>query len=717
MSCGHRRLGSGLVSVGLAAVILTAAPIIWAQAGNGAAPPSGQKPPAAVLPITRVVLFSSGVGYFQRSGEVTDDSRIDLAFPTANVNDLLKSMTLEDLGGGQVTAVSYDSSDPIEKTLKSFAIDLTQNPGLAQLLGQVRGERIEIHMPPTANLPGKHVGVIIGVEMKNVPGGKESPLYSAPFINLLTDVGLKSLPLDQVQELRFLNPTIDSELKRALETLALSHDTRKKSVSIQFKGTGKRLVRVGYVVEHPIWKTSYRLVIDKEKEPFLQGWAVVENPTDEDWQQVQVMLVSGRPISFLMDLYTPLYLSRPKVDLELFASLRPPTYSGAVNASDSRREAKAASPLRARGAAGAAPAPGGMGGGRGNPDQDALAESQGFAASDRQMDLGQSVKAVATGVDLGDFFAYPIAQPVSITRQKSAMLPIINQRIAGSRVSIYNPAVHAKHPLLGLRLKNNSGLHLMQGPITVYENNSYAGDARIMDLVPGDERLISYAVDLSLEVVPETKGRPDQLTTIKIIKGVLHTTQKMEMAQHYTIRNRGEQARTLVIEQAIKEGWKLSKPERPAERSRDTYRFQLDVGAGQTAKLEVVEEQHVSTTMAVAMLDETIVRFYQTSGAGSTQVKAALEEALRRRLAISEAERQRAELEAQLQAIREDQQRLRANLRELPATSAAYKRYLEKLDSQESDIEKLQESIKSARQNEAKLRREFEAFLANLNVE
>jgi hypothetical protein len=357
------------------------------------------------------------------------------------------------------------------------------------------------------------------------------------------------------------------------------------------------------------------------------------------------------------------------------------------------------------------------GGGRFNADAEAVAESQSAVSADRQMDLGQSVKAAATGVDLGDFFAYPIAQPVSITRQKSAMLPIINQRIAGSRVSIYNPAVHTKHPLLGLRLKNSSGLHLMQGPITVYENNSYAGDARIMDLVPGDERLISYAVDLGLEVVPETKGRPDQLSTIKIIKGVLHATMKMEIAQHYTVKNRGEQARTLVIEQPVKEGWKLSKPERPAERSRDMYRFQLDVGAGQTAKLEVVEEQHVSTTMAVAMLEETVVRFYQTSGAGSPQVKAALEEALKRRLAISDAERQRAEVEAQLQAIREDQQRLRANLRELPATSAAYKRYLEKLDAQESEIEKLQESIKSARQKEAKLRREFEAYLANLNVD
>ena len=706
-------LASFGLGVGLISLAFLNDPTAWAQ--GDPPPPSVAKAQTSSLPIIRVVLFSSGVGYFQRGGEITGDARVDLAFPTTSINDLLKSMTLEDLGGGQVSAVSYDSADPIEKTLKSFAIDLTQNPSMAQLLGQARGERIEVLLPPTSTMPGKHVGVIVGVETKTIPGTKEAGPINAPFVNLLTDVGLKSLPLDQVQELRFLNPTMDHELKRALETLALSHDTRKKSVSINFKGTGKRTVRVGYVVEHPIWKTSYRLVIDKEKEPFLQGWAVVENPSDEDWNNVRVMLVSGRPISFMMDLYTPLYLTRPKVDLELFASLRPPTYGGAM---DSRRDAaKVGAPMQRLGRAnaemGAAPkaAAGGGAGGSGlyfaNPD----------AAESRPMDLGQSVTPAATGTELGDFFAYPIDQPISITRQKSAMLPIINQRIAGTRVSIYNPAVHAKHPLLGLRLRNSSNLHLMQGPITVYEANSYAGDARIMDLVPGDERLISYAMDLGLEVAPEVKGRPEQMTALKIVNGVMHVTQKYQTAMNYAVKNRGEQPRTLVIEQPVKEGWKLSKPEKPTERTREMYRFQLEVAAGQSTTLEVLEEQQVSSTVAITDLDETLVRIYQTSTVASPALKRALEEAMKRRLAIRDVERQRAEMEAQHNAIREDQQRLRANLRELPQTSAAYKRYLEKLDAQEGEIEKLQEAIKKLRLTEANLRREFTEFVAKLNVE
>src|SRR5205085_6110204 len=150
--------------------------------------------------------------------------------------------------------------------------------------------------------------------------------------------GMHSVKLAEVQRVRFLNPVMDTELKRALETLALSHDTQKKAVSLNFVGEGKRSVKVGYVVENPIWKTSYRLVLPKEKEdkPFLQGWAIVENPTDEDWKDVKMALVSGRPISFQMDLYTPLFVPRPTVELELFASLRPVAYSGDLGRGDDK---------------------------------------------------------------------------------------------------------------------------------------------------------------------------------------------------------------------------------------------------------------------------------------------------------------------------------------------------------------------------------------------
>src|SRR5438067_850294 len=288
-----------------------------------------QLKPAVTLPISQVILFNSGVGHFTRSGEIDGDARVDLSFPEQDINDLIKSMTLRDLSpNGRVAAVTYDSHDPIDRTLASFAINLNNIPSLSQILTQARGKQVEVTLVNTATQPGSLTGKIMGVEQQQVPSKEGTVPVSV--LNLWCAEGVRAVKLPEVQRLRFANPALENEVRRALETLALSHDSQKKAVSLHFAGEGKRRVEVGYVVENPIWKTSYRLVLDKDGKPYLQGWAVVENPTAEDWHDVAMALVSGRPISFKMDLYNPLYVGRPTVEPELFASLRPVAYSGAM---------------------------------------------------------------------------------------------------------------------------------------------------------------------------------------------------------------------------------------------------------------------------------------------------------------------------------------------------------------------------------------------------
>src|SRR5829696_5267892 len=299
--------------------------------------------PATTLPLTRVVLFNSGVGYFSRSGEVDGEARVDLTFPESDINDLLKSMVLEDFNGGRVAAVSYDSREPIARTLSSFAIDLNGNPTFANIVQQARGERIEVTVSPTAqNQPGKLIGTVVGVEVQKIAAG--AAVTDAEVLNMWCAEGMRSVKLSDVQHLRFSNPVIEAEFRRALEVVALSHDSQKKAVSLHFAGEGKRKVQVGYVVEAPVWKTSYRLVMDGDNKakPYLQGWAVVENPTDEDWAGVKMALISGRPISFKMDLYNPLFVPRPTVEPELFASLRPPTYDAGFAGESRARNAQGA---------------------------------------------------------------------------------------------------------------------------------------------------------------------------------------------------------------------------------------------------------------------------------------------------------------------------------------------------------------------------------------
>src|SRR5262245_56993882 len=232
------------------------------------------------LPIAQAVLFSSGVGFFQREGDIEGNQRVDLSFPVSDINDLLKSMVLQDLGNGHVSAVSYESRDPIDKTLKSFAINLTQNPGYGQILNQARGEKVEVTSQTTGNTqPGTLTGTIIGVEPKEEAVSKDKVIH-VEMLNLWCAEGMRSVKLADVTRVRFLNPVMENEVRRALEILALSHDTQKKAVSLVFSGEGKRPVKVSYVVENPIWKTSYRLVLGKDGKPYLQGWAVVENSSD-----------------------------------------------------------------------------------------------------------------------------------------------------------------------------------------------------------------------------------------------------------------------------------------------------------------------------------------------------------------------------------------------------------------------------------------------------
>lgn len=710
---------------------------------------------AARLPMAQVVLFSSGVGYFQREGEVQGNARVDLSFPVQDINDLLKSMVLEDQGGGHISAVSYDSQAPVEKTLRSFAINLTNNPSLAEILFQARGEKVEVILQQNVtSQPSTLTGVIVGVEQPSLDGNQRwsgnrttcaKPSEEAAAlehlltvsINLWCAEGMRSVKLSDIQRVRFLNPVLDSEVKKALDVLALSHDTQKKAVSLNFKGSGKRTVKVGYVLENPIWKTSYRLVLDQKAKAYLQGWAVVENTQDEDWNDVRMALVSGRPISFQMDLYQPLNVTRPVVEPELFASLRPPTYQGAMGqqavpqvtgvGGTAGVVTQQFQPLAAATPPASPPAPATVGQIQLRGEATPKAPYAGLPLNDAEDMLGgqrvapidprRGATSAAVATDLGDFFQYQIEHPVTLPRQKSALLPIVNAEVEGSRVSIYNEATHAKFPLLGLRFKNTTALHLMQGPVTVFDNSSYAGDARIMDLQPNEERLLSYAIDLGVEVAPVVHEANEHIIGVKIVKGVLESTIKARDSKTYTIKNRTEHDRTVLIEHPYRPQFTLVAPAKAAERARDVYRFEVAVTAGKTVKHDVVEEREDHGKRTIAGIDEQAVRFIVSQETTSEAVKAALAQAGALKAKLAATQQEIGQKVRRLGEINDDQARLRANLKEVPPTSEAYKRYVKKFDAQESEIEQLQESLKKLHEHEKKQQDGYAMFLVELNVE
>jgi len=651
------------------------------------------------LPISQVVLFNSGVGYFQRSGQVVGDARVDLQFQANDINDLIKSLVIDD-AKGKVLPLHYDSQEPIEKTLHSFAINLSTNPSFGQILNQARGEKVELALTANASgLPGTLNGTIVGMESgPRLPTPTATTTADTEFLNLMCAEGLRTVPINQIQRLRFLNPAIENELRRALKVVASGHDSQKKHVRLGFRGEGKREVKVGYVTENPIWKTSYRLVMSKGKTKLL-GWANIENTSDEDWRDVKLTLVSGRPISFQMDLYQPLFVPRPTVEPELFASLRPPTYAGSLVTAG--QGGFTGAPIAGAFGGGmmlgniggfgggmGMMGMGGAGGGNGRPgwpnapgeDPDPNAnpqlKPQPSAVSpvlglnryllnpanalqgnpkltykdlqqrresirEEEMARAKQVGNTLTATDpdliesaveqLGDPARFSIEERVTLPRQQSAMLPILDQSIEAARVSIFNEQVQNKHPLQGLRIKNNSKQSLMQGPIAVYDDGQYAGDARILDLQPGEERFVSFAIDIGVEVASHQAVVPASELSLRMGNGNQRVRFTTRSTRTYVITNRTPENRKVVIEHPVRNDWRLVEArkllpipapakdalgnekapawkagpvEQPFERTNEFDRFNVEVKSGETVKYNVSEEQpRVDTFHSIPQAD------------------------------------------------------------------------------------------------------------------
>lgn len=677
------------------------------------------------LPITRIVMFSSGVGYYQRDGLVNGQATVTLHFPVEQINDLLKSLIAQDRGNGQVSLVNYDNRNPIERTLKTFALDLTGDPSLGQLLTQARGERVRVTVPGE-NRGEPIAATIVGVEKHKQTVGKDQ-IVEIEHLNLLTENGLVNRPLSRIERIEFVKPSLNQDFRKALEALASGRDRQKKTVAVHFSGAGKRPVSLGYLVESPVWKTSYRLALDQGK-PFLQGWAVVENTTDEDWNNVRVGLVAGRPISFRMDLYEPLFVPRPLVELERYAGLVPQRYEGETGVKTFTAVSSTVGNVPPGGIMSPVPPPAEKQSATARPSaafgigrkDEAKGEDQlAVKALNLPLNIAKSTGGAATA-ELGEFFQYEIKEPVSLPRQKSALLPILNQSVEGKRVSIYNEHVQVKHPLLGLSLKNTSGLHLMQGPITVLEESSYAGDALLPDLRPGEERLISYAVDLGVEVVPAhdpKKPSTEDLVSVQITHGILHATYKQRQTRVYTVANRTEQQRHVIVEHPRQPGWELvlRKEQKPKE-TRDAYRFDVTVGPGKSAKEEVVtEHKRLDKVVLLTSPDETLRYFLAQSI--SEKLKQALTKALALKTTWSETLRTLGQEKEAIATIEKNQARMRETLKVLEKTSDLYKRYIKRFEEQETELDQRQARVTQLQAEAEQQRRAYESFLAKLEVE
>jgi hypothetical protein len=690
----------------------------------GARPALAAGPEAAAvaspLPIKNIALYRSGVASIERRGSVEGDQSVQLRFDTEQINDILKSMIVLDLSGtGRVNGVSYASRDPLARRLSSFGVNIADDPSLGVLLSRLRGASVTITTPD-----GEYSGTVVGGEVRNIAQGNATAPVATPFVTILTKQGLRSINLNTAGAIDIVDKDLAAELARALAAVAEHRADTSKAVDVRFDGDGKREVLIAYVQEAPVWKTSYRLILptDKAKENTvnMQGWAILENTTDEDWNDVTLSLVSGQPVSFRMDLYQPLYASRPMIAVPTVPGVAPRIFEGAsplVSLGTGANMDKSGG-FEAR-MAGKPGIPRGRAEGRESPFQDNQEDSLAPASLTEALSMGEyKFDSSATASETGEVFEYRLDYPVTIERQRSAMLPIINGELTGRRVSIYALGETGPHPMRGIEITNDSKLQLLPGPISVFDGGMYAGDSQIGHVPAGDKRLLGYAVDL--DVLRTAEHKMDYtINTVKIVRGLVHTTQRVRSEHTSTITNKDtDRARTVILEPAVEEGFELTSGVKPYEVTNRVQRFSVEVPAGQTVKFPLVYERVDTSMIAVSESNIEILLAQRNSGAKiSDKVMDAVRTAKQMAEEVASFNLKIGALNEERAAIDTDQARIRQNMANIDKSSELNKTYMKKLTEQETRLEAIVAEIRQNQKAQQDAQRKLNEFVNALTIE
>jgi hypothetical protein len=516
-------------------------------------------------------------------------------------------------------------------------------------------------------------------------------------------------------------------LTKALSALSQSRNADKKPLEIHFDGQGQRHVSLAYVVETPVWKVSYRLVMPPAAAPagaadaagaakppmgHLQGWAIVENQTDSDWDGVRLSLVSGRPVSFIEDLSQPLYVQRPVVQPELYASLAPQTDEGGMQqdlqlAMQNASAAPAATSQMRRL----------VRGGQSNKAEKLAqdGEEQLGGMPENGMDITRSIQSAAHADTLGQLFSYTVPT-VTLARQRSAMLPIITADVQVERVSIYNAAVLPAHPLNGALLTNTSGDLLLQGPVTVLDGGGYAGDASLDNLSQSDHRLLSYAIDLPVKVDGTTDTMENRIVSATISQGVMTVQYRLEAKRMYHFEASDEQTRTMVLEHAFRPGWTLVDTVAPFEHTETLDRWRVALPPHKPTVFSVTEQIVQGQAIGIAQYGDEQLVVYLKDGAVSQPVKDALAKVAQLRREVADAQKALTQAQQDYNRIRDDQNRVRENLRSVRENSEYYQRLQAKLLAQENQVDQLNKTIDDQRAALDVKQKALDDFIAQLSI-
>jgi hypothetical protein len=763
---------------------------------------SAREEPASKLPVKRVVLYKNGVGYFEHLGRVRGNQDVTIDFTSGQLNDVLKSLTVLDLGQGRIAGVSYNSDAPLGRRLGALRLPLGERTTLIEFLGALRGARLDVRNGVTS-LSGR----LLSVERKSRPL-KEGVTY-VDEISLVTDAGeVRTMEVTPATSVRIAERDLNEQVRRYMSLVASQRDQDLRRMVVSTAGSGERPLYVSYISEVPIWKTTYRIVLPsrKESKPLLQGWAIVDNTVGEDWENVELSLVAGAPQSFIQQLSQPYYSRRPVVPLPESVMLTPQTHqatlipgtgtltgqvtdpTGAVipNATvrvydesnnliaetqtdddgdyefeslpvgNHRVEvtqpgfqkmvfggvnvmANAANTQNARLNVGAVEsavvvesanssfskaAPGrssfragrvggGIGGGFASAAPAAMPMASPAEARDR---LG----AGANAQELGDLFEYKLKEKITIRKNQSALVPIVQTPITAEKISLWNAASGSARPQRVLWLTNSSNLTLDGGSFSVLEDETFAGEGIVEPMKPAERRLLSYAVDLSMLVDAKQESEQQRVTRVRINRGVMIQTRELRETKTYTVRNEDSAARTAIIEHTARPGWKLLGDLKPEETTSSWLRFRVTVEPKRTATLVVREARPLDQTYALTSIDDTQVSVFLRVGSINKEIEDALRRIIAQRNVVAGLSTEISSRSQQVQRIFEDQSRVRENMKALKGSSeekALLQRYTQQLNELENRLDALRKEIADLEAKRAAAQAELDKMIQDLTMD
>jgi hypothetical protein len=754
------------------------------------------------LPVKRVVLYKNGVGYFEHSAKVRGNQDLGIDFTTAQLNDVLKSLTVVDLGDGRISGVRYNSTAPLDERLKALRLPFGEQVNRTDFLSAVRGARVEVRSKAEAA-----TGRLLSVEQEEKTTDSGTT-YQATEFSVMTDSGeMKNFELGPAVSVRLAERELNDEVGRYLNLVGSSRARDLRRMIISSSGSGDRDVFVSYISEVPVWKSTYRIILPEKPgdKPLLQGWAIVDNTIGEDWKDVKLSLIAGAPQSFIQDISQPLYARRPVVPLPESAMLTPQTHEATMNeevqngapqpvsagmagpigglertGGNSNLSGRVTDPSGAvipgaqvqfHGASGAiqnvvtdsngqfqmwvppgrgrvtiqspgfqtrtmanfnvrpglmnqASATLNVGAATETVEVEAEAAPKEFDRLEQFAHLQNAaavapVEVAAESQDLGDYFEYNLKQSVTIGKNQSALVPILQSRIEADKVTLWT--ANSNQPALrAIWVKNASGLTLDSGTFNIIDGGTFAGEGLLQTVHPDERRLLSYAADTAVRVTSQSDFKNQPVSRILLTKGLMYITREQRSKVTYSIRNSDTTARQVVIEHPVREGWKLTPEAKPEETSATHYRFRLAVDPGKTGELAVEEFHPERQQVLLTNLTDDQVQALVAENRVTPELQDAFRRVLDQKNKIAGLQAQTGMRQQELEAINRDQSRIRENMKALKGSAEEkelLQRYTRQLNSQEDRLTALNKEIADLRGQQSQEQQKLDAMVQQIAVD